>query len=122
MQDFLIQFSVQFTKSVPLFCLIGLGYALVRWCGFGKTESNAVVKFAFNVSLDGIYGENTFPYDLQFDSSSGLYEALSKMKEITDGLGVKYTNDEVIKKEEDTTITDNSIYFDNENIYLLFDN
>lgn len=51
MQDFLIQFSVQFTKSVPLFCLTGLGYALVRWCGFGKTESNAVVKFAFNVSL-----------------------------------------------------------------------
>ena len=37
------------------------------------------------------------------------------MKEITDGLGGKYTNDEVIKKEEDTTITDNSIYFDNEN-------
>ena len=51
MQDFFIHFSFQFAKSVPLFCLIGLGYALVRWCGFGKTESNAVVKFAFNVSL-----------------------------------------------------------------------
>ena len=38
--------------------------------------------FAFNVSIDGIVGENTFPYDLQIDSSSGLYEALSKMKEI----------------------------------------
>lgn len=38
--------------------------------------------FAFDVSFDGIVGENTFPYDLQFDSSSGLYEALAKMKEI----------------------------------------
>lgn len=43
---------------------------------------NNYAPFAFNVSLDGIYGENTFPYDLQFDSSSGLYEALAKMKEI----------------------------------------
>lgn len=51
MQDFFVQFSVQFAKSVPLFCLIGLGYSLVCWFGFGKTESNAVVKFAFNVSL-----------------------------------------------------------------------
>ena len=38
--------------------------------------------FAFDISLDAIYGENTFPYDLQIDSSSGLYEALSKMKEV----------------------------------------
>ena len=38
--------------------------------------------FAFDISIDGIVGENTFPYDLQIDSSSGLHEALSKMKEI----------------------------------------
>lgn len=38
--------------------------------------------FAFDVSIDGIVGEKTFPYDLQIDSSSGLYEALSKIKEI----------------------------------------
>lgn len=54
MQDFFFQFSIQFTKSVPLFCLIGIGYALVRWFGFGKAESNAVVKFAFNVSLTAL--------------------------------------------------------------------
>ncbi len=51
MQELLIQFSIQFGKSVPLFCLIGLGYALVRWLGFGKKESEALVKFAFNVAL-----------------------------------------------------------------------
>ncbi len=61
--------------------------------------------------LEGTWAEN---YTL--DETKKLYEdKLSKMKEITDGLGVKYTNDEVIKKEEDTTITDDSIYFDNEN-------
>ena len=37
------------------------------------------------------------------------------MKEITEELGVKYSSDEVIKKEDDKTITDKSIYFDNEN-------
>ena len=41
--------------------------------------------FAYEVSIDGITGENTFPYDLQIDSSSGLYEALVKMKEIVAG-------------------------------------
>ena len=58
----------------------------------------------------------TWAQNYTLDETKKLYEEkLSKMKEITDGLGVKYTNDEVIKKEEDTTITDNSIYFDNEN-------
>ena len=51
MQDILVQFSIQFGKSMPLFCLIGLGYCLVRWLGFGKKESEALVKFAFNVAL-----------------------------------------------------------------------
>lgn len=47
-----------------------------------KEFCNSYAPFAFNVSFDGIVGENKFPYDLQIDSSSGLYEALSKMKEI----------------------------------------
>ena len=60
--------------------------------------------------------QGTWAQNYTLDETKKLYEEkLSKMKEITDGLGVKYTNDEVIKKEEDTTITDNSIYFDNEN-------
>lgn len=47
-----------------------------------KEFCNSYAPFAFNVSFDGIVGEDKFPYDLQIDSSSGLYEALSKMKEI----------------------------------------
>lgn len=38
--------------------------------------------FAYDTSIDGIVGDNTFPYDLQIESSSGLYEAFFKMKEI----------------------------------------
>ena len=64
-----------------------------------------------NEESDGKWAQN---YTL--DETKKLYEEnLKKMKEITDGLGVEYTNDEVIKKEDDTTITENSIYFDNEN-------
>lgn len=51
MEEFLGQFVIQFTRSVPLFILIGVGYALPKWCGFTKTASNAIAKFAFNVSL-----------------------------------------------------------------------
>lgn len=47
-----------------------------------KEFCNSYAPFAFNVSFDGIVGEDKFPYDLQIDSSSGLYEALSKMNEI----------------------------------------
>ena len=35
--------------------------------------------FAFNKSVTSIY--DTFPYDIQIDSSSGLYEAFGKLKE-----------------------------------------
>lgn len=36
--------------------------------------------FAFDVSATSVFGE--FPYDIQMDSSSGLYEALCKFKEV----------------------------------------
>lgn len=64
-----------------------------------------------NEESDGKWAQN---YTL--DETKKLYEEnLKKMKDITDELGVEYTNDEVIKKEDDTTITEDSIYFDNEN-------
>ncbi|MCE5222143.1 MAG: hypothetical protein LLF98_13095 [Clostridium sp.] len=39
---------------------------------------------------------------------------LSKIESITKELGVKYTKDEKIRKEDNESINDNSIYFDNE--------
>lgn len=60
--------------------------------------------------------EGKWAQNYTLDETKKLYEEnLKKMKDITDELGVEYTNDEVIKKEDDTTITEDSIYFDNEN-------
>ena len=51
MNTFLESFLLQFGRSVPLFLLIGLGFALSRRGGFSKEASAALTRFAFNVSL-----------------------------------------------------------------------
>ena len=51
MGTFLDSFILQFGRSVPLFLLIGLGYALSRRGGFPKEASGALTRFAFNVAL-----------------------------------------------------------------------
>lgn len=51
MEGFLTQFSLQFSKSIPLFLLIALGYALTRWGKFPKAGSDGLAKFAFSVAL-----------------------------------------------------------------------
>ena len=76
-----------------------------------KSVETASVSDSSNEESEGKWAEN---YTL--DEVKKLYEDnLSKMKKITDDLGVKYTSDEVIKKEDGKSITDKSIYFDNEN-------
>lgn len=76
-----------------------------------KSVKSTSVSDSSNEELEGKWAEN---YTL--DEVKKLYEDnLSKMKKITDDLGVKYTSDEVIKKEDGKSITDKSIYFDNEN-------
>lgn len=51
MDLFFANLLTQFTRSVPLFLLIGLGFGLSRWGGFSKQMSHALSKFAFNVAL-----------------------------------------------------------------------
>ena len=51
MDSFLAQFSLQFSKSIPLFLLIALGFALTRWGRFPKSGSDGLAKFAFSVAL-----------------------------------------------------------------------
>lgn len=106
-------------KIISIFMSIIVAASLAG-CGSsinGKIASStdgAEIIEGSNLSDEELQG--TWAQNYTLDETKKLYEEkLSKMKEITDGLGVKYTNDEVIKKEEDTTITDNSIYFDNEN-------
>ncbi|MGN0143966.1 MAG: hypothetical protein ACI398_03220 [Clostridium sp.] len=89
-------------------------------CGNNSTENNADT--AKSVESSNVSGESNeelegkWAKDYTLDETKKLYEDnLPKIKNITEELGVKYTSDEVIKKEDDKTITDRSIYFDNEN-------
>ena len=68
------------------------------------TEDNA------DKNLEGKWAQN---YTL--DQTQKLFkEKLSKMENITKELGVKYTKDEKIKTENQQSINDNSIYYDND--------
>ena len=48
------QFALQFSKSVPLFVLMALGYGLSRWGGFPKAASAALSRFALYVALSSM--------------------------------------------------------------------
>lgn len=61
-------------------------------------------------SLEGKWAKN---YTLG-ETQKLFKDKLSKMENITKDLGVKYSKDEKIKKENDQSINDNCIYFDNE--------
>ena len=68
------------------------------------TEDNA------DKNLEGKWAQN---YTL--DQTQKLFkEKLSKMENITKELGVKYTKDEKIETENQQSINDNSIYYDND--------
>jgi hypothetical protein len=59
-------------------------------------------------NLEGKWAKN---YTLE-ETQKLFKEKLSKMENITKELGVKYTKDEKIKKEQEQSINDNSIYYD----------
>ena len=61
-------------------------------------------------NLEGKWAEN---YTLE-ETQKLFKEKLSKIENITKELGIKYTKDEKIKKENKESVNDNSIYFDNE--------
>lgn len=61
-------------------------------------------------NLEGKWAKN---YTLE-ETQKLFKEKLSKMENITKELGVKYTKDEKIKKQDTQSINDNSIYYDND--------
>ena len=61
-------------------------------------------------NLEGKWAKN---YTLE-ETQKLFKEKLSKMENITKELGVKYTKDEKIKKQDTQPINDNSIYYDND--------
>ncbi len=110
-------------KIISIFMSIFVAASFVG-CGSSNNENNSAKSVSSTensendtetASSDEVT-EGTWAKNYTLDEVKKMYEEkLTKMKEITDGLGVKYSDDEVIKKEDDTTITDKSIYFDNEN-------
>ena len=106
-----------FVSAIVAVSLVGCGNSTTNNSGNERTATSidstgsTENADAADEQTEGIWAQN---YTL--DETKKLYEEkLAKIKEVTDGLGVKYTNDEVIKKEDNLTITDKSIYFDNEN-------
>ena len=106
-----------FVSAIVAVSLVGCGNSTTNNSGNERTATSidstgsTENADAADEQTEGVWAQN---YTL--DETKKLYEEkLAKIKEVTDGLGVKYTNDEVIKKEDNLTITDKSIYFDNEN-------
>ncbi|SFC30420.1 hypothetical protein [Clostridium uliginosum] len=72
----------------------------------GKTEQSSD-----DENLKGSWSE-----DYSLDQTKSFFNSyLTKMENITKEFELKYSKDETVKKENDQTINDNSIYFDNKN-------
>lgn len=109
-------------KILSIFMSMVVATSLVG-CG-SKSEENA--KSAGSTSSVESQNTETSEEDLELegewakectlDETKKLYEdELKKMEDITKGFGIEYSKDEVIKNYDDVYITDNSMYYDNEN-------
>ena len=82
----------------------------------GSQENKTEATAENNVDRNDKNLEGKWAKDYTLEETQKLFkEKLSKMENITKDLGVKYTKDEKIKKENDQSINDNSIYYDNNN-------
>ena len=82
-----------------------------------KTETAATVAvIADKVDKDDEKLEGKWAGKYTLDETQKIFkEKSSKIENITKELGIKYTKDEKIKKENNESFNDKSIYFDNEN-------
>ena len=79
-----------------------------------KTETAATVAVIADKDDEKLEGKWAEKHTL--DETQKIFkEKSSKIENITKELGIKYTKDEKIKKENDESFNDKSIYFDNEN-------
>lgn len=102
-----------FMSLIVAVSIVGCGKITDGNSGNKKTTNSTE---SVNSTVTNKSSEGKWAQDYTLDETKKLYEEkLSKMKKITDELGVKYSCDEAIKKEDNKTITDNSIYFDNKN-------
>ncbi|HCW54509.1 MAG TPA: hypothetical protein DG753_12390 [Clostridium sp.] len=77
----------------------------------GQVESNNT-----EISQEDSQAEGEWSKNYTLDETKKLYQKeLKKMEEITDQFGIKYSTDEVIKNYDNVYITEDSMYYDNEN-------
>ena len=80
-----------------------------------NTEKKTETATEDKVNTDDENLEGQWAKDYTLEETQKLFkERLSKMENITKELGVKYTKDEKIKKQDTQSINDNSIYYDND--------
>ena len=80
-----------------------------------KTETATATATEDKMNMDDKNLEGKWAKNYTLEETQKLFkEKLSKMENITKELGVKYTKDEKIKEENQQSINDNSIYYDND--------
>ena len=104
-------------KIISVIMSLIVATSLIGCQNSGGTEEKKVEKTATtedksseeDANLEGKWAEK---YALE--ETQKLYkEKLAKMEAITKELGIKYSKDEKIRKENNVSINDNSIYYDN---------
>ena len=81
----------------------------------GNAEKKTETATEDKVSMDDKNLEGKWAKNYTLEETQKLFkEKLSKMETITKELGVKYTKDEKIKQEQEQSINDNSMYYDND--------
>lgn len=80
-----------------------------------NTEKKTETATEENVNTDDKDLEGKWAKNYTLEETQKLFkEKLSKMENTTKELGVKYTKNEEIKKQDTQSINDNSIYYDND--------
>jgi len=81
----------------------------------GNAEKKTETATQDNANMDDKNLEGKWAKNYNLEETQKLFkEKLSKMENITKEIGVKYTKDEKIKQEQEQSVNDNSIYYDNQ--------
>ena len=81
----------------------------------GNVEKKTETATQDNANVDDKNLEGKWAKNYTLEETQKLFkEKLSKMEDITKEIGVKYTKDEKIKQEQEQSVNDNSMYYDNE--------
>ncbi|NFV59715.1 hypothetical protein FDJ77_02330 [Clostridium botulinum] len=80
-----------------------------------KAEDKSNAKTATEVKISDENLQGSWAEDYSLEKTKGYFkDYLSKMEKVTQELGMEYSKEDVVKENDGSTISVNSIYFDNE--------